>query len=129
MNRKLSFRDLLLLLGTIALSSAAIGADDIIAPAHIRFAEIGNIRSWQAVGHDAILFQSGDGHWLRADFTAPCRDLPFAFSISFITEPNGRLDRFSSILVDGQRCWFRSVRADTEPGSRNGRHDIETKAG
>lgn len=116
------------LLGVTALTAMltvpSLRAADPIDHASITFHETGNIRSWQPVGHDALLIESISGRWYRAEFTGPCGDLPFAMSLSFVTEPDGPLDKYSSILVDGQRCWFRDVRSVSEPNNREGRHDV-----
>jgi Family of unknown function (DUF6491) len=116
------------LLGTAALTALlAAGPLRAADPEHasITFHETGNVRSWQPVGHDALLIESGSGQWYRAEFNSPCGDLPFAMALSFVTEPNGHLDRYSSILVNGQRCWFRDVEKVPEPSNREGRHDVE----
>lgn len=74
----------------------------------IHFADLGGIRDWRADGSDAILIEGLNGRWYRATFFGPCIGLRFQESIGFVTDPGGSLDRFGSILVDGQRCWFRT---------------------
>jgi hypothetical protein len=82
----------------------------------IPFADIGNIRNWRATSTDELYVQAMDRDWYRATFWGPCQALPFAIGIAFVTESNGALDRFSSILVEGERCWFKSFeRADPPP--------------
>jgi Family of unknown function (DUF6491) len=114
------------ILGTIMLATLLtappLRATEPAVHASLTFHETGNIRSWQPVGHDALLIESGAGQWYRAEFAAPCGGLPFAMSVSFVTEPDGRLDQYSSILVEGEQCWFRDVQKVTEPNSREGRH-------
>jgi hypothetical protein len=117
----------------VALATIAFGAT--VAPAAqlqqtmLPFAQLGNIRSWQPDGRDAIYIQSGNRKWYRATFWSPCNTLPFAFTVAFVTKPNGNLDRFSSILVDGERCWFRDFHATSAPPNDDNRHDVtETEA-
>jgi hypothetical protein len=82
----------------------------------IPFADLGNIRDWQAANADEIYIQAMNRDWFRATFWAPCQSLPFSTGIAFVTEPNGRLDSFSSILVEGERCWFKTFeRSDAPP--------------
>lgn len=126
MDRKITVALLVSMLATGAnVSNSSCAAENAAQPATVWFAKVGDLLSWQPVGHDAVLLETSRGGWLRADFTAPCRDLPFTFSISLVSEPNGHLDRYSSILVDGQRCWFRDVRQDSAPSSSEGRHLID----
>jgi hypothetical protein len=98
--------------GAAALFAAALGA---VQPASIPFAAIGNIRDWHADSAEELYVQAMNRDWYRATFWAPCQALPFAVGIAFVTEPNGGLDRFSSILVDGERCWFRTFEQSDPP--------------
>ena len=81
----------------------------------IPFAAIGNIRNWHATSRDELYVQATNRDWYRATFRAPCHALPFAVGIAFVTESNGQLDRFSSILVDDERCWFKTFERSGPP--------------
>ena len=81
----------------------------------IPFATLGNIRDWHADDVEGLYVQAMNRDWYRATFWAPCRALPFAIGIAFVTEPNGQLDAFSSILVDGERCWFKTFEPSEAP--------------
>lgn len=94
------------------LVAAAVPAQKHVS---IPFADIGNILDWRASGTDEIYIQSMRREWYRAVFFSPCTELPFAVQIAFVTEPNGALNQFSSILVEGQRCWFRSFEHASGP--------------
>lgn len=76
--------------------------------ASIPFADLGNIDDWRA--HDArtLYVESVTGQWYKATFFSPCHSVPFAETIAFVTEPDGSLDKFSSILVNGEQCHFRT---------------------
>ena len=102
------------LLGAVMAFGGSM-ADAQSSRAVLHFADLGGIRNWQADGSDALFIESVHGDWYRATFWAPCVDLPFAIAIAFVTEPNGNLERFSSILVDGERCSFRTFEHATEP--------------
>lgn len=86
----------------------AFAGDEKPRPAVIHFADLGAIRDWRADGADALLVQSSRGQWYRATFYGPCIGLQFADTIGFVTDPGGSLDVFSSVLVNGDRCWFRT---------------------
>lgn len=100
------FRILVSTLFSVGLLAVA-GSAAADRAASIPFADLGNISNWRADGHEAMLIESQRGNWYRATFFAPCYELPFAESVGFVTEPGGRLDKFSSVVVAGQRCWFR----------------------
>jgi hypothetical protein len=94
-------------------------------PAALHFADLGNIRSWQPDGSGALYVESNRRNWYRATFFTPCTNLPFAFAVAFVSEPNGELNKYSSILVEGERCWFKTFSEATEPQNGNGRHVTE----
>ena len=103
-----------------ALTGSSVLADGTSAPANhaaatIHFADLGNIREWRPDGNEALLVESQNGTWYRATFWAPCINLPVSEAIAFVTEPNGSLDAFSSVLVEGNRCWFKTFQQTTEP--------------
>ena len=77
-------------------------------PAVIHFADLNGIESWKPESADAILVEGRNHSWYRARFFGPCFGIQSTESIGFVTDPTGNLDRFSSILVDGQRCFFAS---------------------
>jgi len=81
----------------------------------IPFADIGNVRSWHADSSNELYIEAMNRTWYRTTFWSSCNSLPFAIAIAFVTEPNGELDRYSSILVDGERCWFKTFEQTTDP--------------
>jgi hypothetical protein len=76
--------------------------------ASIPFVNHGGIRDWRPDGRDAILIQASNRHWYRATFFGPCQNLNFSLRVGFLGGPTDTLDRFSSILVDHQKCDFRT---------------------
>jgi hypothetical protein len=89
------------------------------AQASIPFVEFGNINDWRAEGADGIYIQSTDRHWYHATFMARCIDLPYAENIGFRTTPPLPMDKFDSILVRGQPCYFRTFEKVPGPPSNN----------
>lgn len=111
------------ILGTFAAlaASVALGMGTVNAEGHnkrasIAFADLGGIKDWRSDSSDELYVESIHNKWYKATFFGPCFDLPFADRIAFVTEPDGSLDKFSSILVDGHRCHFRTFEAVDGPG-------------
>lgn len=71
--------------------------------AAIPFANHGGIRDWVAEGDRTLYVQDNFRKWYRATLFAPAFDLPFAQAIGFDTRPMGTLDRWSAVIVRGQR--------------------------
>ncbi len=87
----------------------------------IPFANLGNIRDWRSDQANELYVESENRKWYRITFWSPCQQLPFAVRIAFVTDSLGSLDRFSSVLVDGERCWFKSFDpVSGPPPKRNG---------
>ena len=78
------------------------------AQASIPFTEFGNIYDWRADGNAGIYIQSDDRKWFHATFMAPCIDLPFAEHVGFRTTPPLPLDKFDSIVLRDEVCYFKS---------------------
>jgi hypothetical protein len=102
-------------LATAAVAIAFAGSAPAEKPTRIAFADIGNIRDWRADTANELYIQSMDRDWYKTTFWAPCAALPFATAIAFVTEPNGDLNSFSSVLVEGERCWFKTFEKSNAP--------------
>ncbi len=93
-------------------SSAAAPAP---APeAQIAFAK-SNIWNWQVVDDQTVLIQDQGRRWYKATLFSRCIDLPFADRIAFDSNPSGTFDKFSAILVRGQRCPLKSLVETSAP--------------
>ena len=92
---------------------AASGSEHAV----IHFAELDGIRDWRAAGtdSDAMLIEGRNGQWYRATFWAPCPEIHFAPAVAFVTDTNGDLDRFTSIIADGARCYFKTFDKSGDP--------------
>lgn len=106
-----------------ARSGAAQADRPIGQDATIPFINIGqSIRNWQPDGTDGLYIQDTRRNWYRASIIGPCTGLPFAQRIGFITRGMDQLDRFSAILVDGERCTFSALVTSNPPPPRQHRN-------
>ena len=87
--------------------------------ASIPFVEFGNINDWRADGERGIYIQSTNRKWYYATFMSPCIQLPYTESIGFRTTPPLPLDKFDSVLVRGEPCYFRTLEEIPAPPSNN----------
>lgn len=105
--KKLTILIPLLALG--ALSSAQAAND------YLSFADMGGIRNFKADGDKGIYVEGRNREWYYAKFFGPCYDLRFHDQVGFVIDATGDLDRFSSILVGGQQCYFKSFERTDKP--------------
>jgi hypothetical protein len=82
-----------------------------------------NIWKWQVLDNNTLLIQDRGRRWYKATLWGNCISLPFAQTISFVSNPNGTFDRFSSIRFGGQRCPLRSLVATTAPPKKPAKPD------
>jgi hypothetical protein len=84
--------------------------------ARIPFANSGGIRDWRTYERDAIYIQGRDRKWYKATLMSPAFDLPFTQAIGFDTGPTDTFDKFSTVIVRGQRYAVTSlVKVDGPP--------------
>lgn len=121
-NLALSLAAALLPLSAAAANEpAAKTADAPRAPgveASIVFPSNSSIRNWQADRGRGIWIQDRRGNWYYGTFAGYCRDADFASAIGVETRGAGRLDRFSTIVVRGERCPLSSFTTSAAPPSR-----------
>ena len=123
---------LVTLSGAAAAVCAAPAADDppasapsstAAAPApapevRIPFAK-NNLWNWQVVDDQTLLIQDQSRRWYKATLFGHCINLPFAERIAFDSNPGGTFDKFSAILVRGQRCPLMSLVATSAPAKKS----------
>ena len=80
-----------------------------------------SIRNWQADRERGIWIQGRGDAWYYGTFAGLCRDLDFAQAIGFETRGAGRLDKFSAIIVRGERCQLSSFVTSAAPPSKEER--------
>jgi len=107
------------LTGFFATSTASAESPPTAVPeARIAFANHGGIDDWQADGDRALYVRDIHRRWYRATLLGSCIDLPFAQHVGFVSEPTGAFDRFSAIVVRGQKCMLTSLTASDGPPSK-----------
>jgi hypothetical protein len=81
----------------------------------IPFADHGGIRDWRAIDRNTLLVEGNGNRWYRVELFSPCFELPFADRVGFKSNVTGEFDRFSSVIVRGQRCQVQSVTSAPPP--------------
>jgi hypothetical protein len=113
---------LLLLGGAMSAASLSSHADNPQpqpAPeVQIPFAQH-NIWNWQVVDDKTVLIQDNSRKWYKATLFGTCINLSFAEQLGFDSSPGGTFDRFSAILVRGQRCPLISLVETTPPPKKS----------
>jgi len=89
------------------------------AEAQIPFADR-NIRNWQVVDDKTVLIEDNGRKWYKATLFGTCINLSFAEEkLGFDSSPGGTFDKFSAILVRGQRCPLSSLVETTAPPKKS----------
>lgn len=114
----LSLAALLLPLSAAAAIEPAEEPRALGVEASIVFPSDSSIRNWQADRSRGIWIQDRRGNWYYGTFAGYCRDVDFAQAIGVETRGAGRLDRFASILVRGERCQLSSFVTSEGPPSK-----------
>lgn len=91
----------------------ALGKEGLPPQASIPFPDR-NIDSWRANGTKGLWIRA-QRKWYYAELFMNCPDLPWAESVAFVTGGPGHFDRYSYILVRGERYPLRSLTASAEP--------------
>ena len=76
--------------------------------AGIPLAAFGTVRDWRPDGSGGIYVESENRAWYHATFTAPCTGLLFALHLDVRTVPPFPIDRFDSIQIHDQICYFKT---------------------
>jgi len=107
------------LAGLLLLTAGIAMAADTDRPkeASIPFADMGSIRNFDPVDSHTLYIEDVHGQWYKASLMGPCIDLPFATAVGFDVGGTRTLDRFSSVIVNGNRCAFESLVETTTPPS------------
>lgn len=96
-----------------ATESRALGVESGIV-----FPSDSTIRNWQADRDRGIWIEGRRGEWYYGTFAGFCRDLDFAQAIGVETRGAGRLDKFASIIVRGERCLLSSFVTSAPPPTK-----------
>ena len=106
-------------------ASAASAAQPVHAEpqARITFPNRTTIRTFHAVSDDVVYIQHRNRQWYRAELYGPCFGLRYALGIGVVNRGAvGVLDRYSDLIVDGQRCKVASFVKSGPPPERRSRH-------
>lgn len=76
-----------------------------------------SISNWVADGRKGVYIRAQQ-RWYYARVVQPCLGLDFATGIGFDTGPMSTFDRYSYLIVDGDRCVLDSVHRSGPPPSR-----------
>jgi hypothetical protein len=86
--------------------------------ARIPFLHIGSMRTFRAIDRNTLYVEARQREWYRVTTLGACINLPWARTIGVDTRGSGTFDRYSTLIVDGERCALRSVVRSGEPPSR-----------
>ena len=117
----LSLAALLLPLSAAAAIEPAEEPRALGVEASIVFPSDSSIRNWQADRDRGIWIQDRRRNWYYGTFIGICRDVDFAHAIGVETRGAGRLDKFASIIVRGERCPLTSFVTSGPPPSKEER--------
>lgn len=121
---------ILLALGALASLAAAAPAAaaaeqpepvDVAQEARVPFLHIGRMRTFRAIDQDTVYVRAQRREWYRVTTMGPCPNLPWARFIGVDTHGSAVFDRFSTLIVDGDRCAVSSVVRSGEPPRRERR--------
>ena len=73
------------------------------------------LRNFRAEGRDVVYLQDQKRDWYRAELIGPCTGLPFAQAIGIDTRGASSFDRFSAVVVEGDRCPLLSLTRSEAP--------------
>ncbi|HYJ31574.1 MAG TPA: DUF6491 family protein [Allosphingosinicella sp.] len=104
-----------------APAAAEKPAVDAAEEARVPFLHIGRMRTFRAIDDETVYVQAQRRQWYRVLTMGPCPNLPWARFIGVDTRGSAMFDRFSTLIVDGERCAVSSVVRSGEPPRRERR--------
>jgi hypothetical protein len=113
----------------LAMVAAALAAPSAAAPAReapaaareevrIPFVNFGGVRSFHADDDDVVYLQDRSRRWYRAELIGNCFGLRWANRLGVDTRGSTSVDRFSTLIVDGERCQLSSLTRSEKPERR-----------
>jgi hypothetical protein len=94
----------------------------------IAFHNFGAIRNFEADGNDGVWLEDRQRRWYYATLQGGCQDLNFAQGIGFDTRGSPNFDKFSAIIVRGDRCPVASLVTAEKPLPRKERQKLRKAA-
>jgi hypothetical protein len=114
----LSLAAMLLPLSAAAATEPPKEPRELGVESSIVFPSDSTIRNWQADRDRGIWIEGRRGEWYYGTFAGTCRDVDFAQAIGVETRGAGRLDKFASIVVRGERCLLSSFVTSAPPPTK-----------
>ena len=114
----LSLAAMLLPLSAVAATEPAEQPRTPGVESGITFPGNSTIRNWRADRDRGIWIEGRRGEWYYGTFAGICRDVDFAQTIGVETRGAGRLDKFASIVVRGERCMLSSFVSSAPPPTK-----------
>jgi len=113
-------------LGSVVAAAPAAAAQkpeplDLAQETRVPFLHIGRMRTFRAIDQNTVYVQAQRRQWYRVTTMGPCPNLPWARFIGVDTRGSAVFDRFSTLVVDGDRCAISSVVRSGEPPRRERR--------
>ncbi len=94
----------------------------------INFPNQGAIRNFEADGNEGIWLEDRQRRWYYAELLGGCQELNFVQAIGFDTRGSATFDKFSTILVAGERCAVASLVTANKPLPRKERLKLRKAA-
>nr|WP_315459429.1 DUF6491 family protein [uncultured Sphingorhabdus sp.] len=94
----------------------------------INFPNQGAIRNFEADGNDGIWLEDRQRRWYYAEVLGGCQELNFAQAIGFDTRGSATFDKFSTIIVAGDKCQVASLVTANKPLPRKERQMLRKQA-
>jgi len=128
MKRKFALAPLLALSLVVSPALVAKSLPAATQPAaSIPFANQHGVRDWVAEGDQTIYVQDSVRRWYRARLFAPSVDLLFVQTIGFDTGSLGSLDRWSTVIIRGQRYPLQSFERVAGPPAKRVKPKADAK--
>jgi hypothetical protein len=102
----------------IAACTTSTSPRDQGSETYIPFANHGGVLDWHVVDDTTLLIQDIHGQWYVAKVIGPAFTLPSTEHLGFVTEPSGTLEKFSAIIVRGQRFPIISLTLTDPPAAK-----------
>ena len=94
----------------------------------INFPNQGAIRNFEADGNEGIWLEDRQRRWYYAELLGGCQELNFAQAIGFDTRGSATFDKFSTIIVAGDKCQIASLVTADKPLPRKERQQLRKQA-
>jgi hypothetical protein len=84
----------------------------------IPFVNFGGVRTFHAEDEDSVYIEDKRRRWYRGEIIGPCWGLRWAHRIGIETKGSSSFDRYSALIVDGERCQLTSLTRSEKPARR-----------